>query len=82
MLDELSTTHLVTGLQLRSTDPEVGSQSLQLADQLLPTAGAGGEAPGADLVADNYIILYLVEIVQIPDDGLHSGGEELGPSSG
>jgi len=52
---------LVTGLQLRSADPEVGSESLQLADQLLPTAGAGGEAPG---------------------DGLHSGGEESGPSSG
>ena len=65
MLDELSTTHLVTGLQL------------------LPTAGAGGEAPGADLVADNYIILYLVEIVQIDIPGdLHSGGEESGPSSG
>ena len=48
----------MTGLQLRSADPEVGSESLQLADQLLPTAGAGGEAPGADMVVDNYRVLY------------------------
>ena len=48
----------MTGLQLRSADPEVGSESLQLADQLLSTAGAGGEAPGADRVVDNYKVLY------------------------
>ena len=40
----------MTGLQLGSADPEVGSQNLQLADQLLPTARAGGEAPGKDIV--------------------------------